>query len=107
MTDSTSRARTHAICRYCAVSCGVFMDIEDLRRGVVSMSHSYGIDIEQLDPESKDGAPQPYSMGGHTGALASADLDYIEPFSGIPRMSAISVYVSVALEGESSPEAVQ
>jgi anaerobic selenocysteine-containing dehydrogenase len=76
---------------------------EDLRRGVVSMSHSYGIDVERLDSDSKDGAPQPYSMGGHTGALVSADLDYIEPFSGIPRMSAIPVQIAAAPELVRSP----
>jgi len=67
-----------------------------LRRGLVSMAHCYGIDVDDLDPEMKDGAPQPYSTGGHTGALASADLDYIEPFVGIPRMSAIPVHVTRA-----------
>ena len=35
MTDATKRKRTHAICRYCAVSCGVFLEIEDGR--VVSL----------------------------------------------------------------------
>jgi anaerobic selenocysteine-containing dehydrogenase len=65
----------------------------DLRRGVISMSHSYGIDLDSLDPNAEPGAPQPYSMGGHTGALASADLDYVEQYSGIPRMSAIPVHV--------------
>jgi len=67
-----------------------------LRRGIVSMAHCYGLDPDTLDPEVKDGAPQAYSMGGHTGALASADLDYIEPFVGIPRMSAIPVHVTLA-----------
>jgi len=75
----------------------------ELRRGVVSMSHAYGIDVGELDPESKEGAPQPYSMGGHTGALASADLDYIEPFTGIPRMSAIPVHIGVASEMDPAP----
>ncbi len=69
---------------------------EELRRGVVSMSHSYGLDPAELGPDAPDGAPQPYSMGGHTGALASADLDYIEPFTGIPRMSAIPVEIAPA-----------
>ncbi len=32
-------------------------------------------------------------MGNHTGALASADLDYMEPHTGIPRMSSIPVHV--------------
>ena len=69
---------------------------EELRRGVVSMSHSYELDLAELGPDASDGAPQPYSMGGHTGALASADLDYIEPFTGIPRMSAIPVEIAPA-----------
>ena len=34
-------------------------------------------------------------MGNHTGALVSADLDYEEPYSGIPRMSSIPVHVTV------------
>ncbi len=33
-------------------------------------------------------------MGNHTGALASADLDYMEPYTGIPRMSSIPVHVA-------------
>ena len=66
---------------------------DDLRAGVVSMSHSYGIDLDRLDPDAPPGAPQPYSMGGHTGALASADLDYVEAYSGIPRMSSIPVQI--------------
>ena len=65
-----------------------------IRRGVISMSHSYGLDIEALDPESDDpGRAQPYGMGGHTGALASAELDYFEEHSGLPRMSAIPVHL--------------
>jgi len=72
----------------------VAKDSQELRPGVISMSHSYGIDLESLDPAADQGAPQPYSMGGHTGALASADLDYVEAYSGIPRMSAIPVHVT-------------
>ncbi len=66
---------------------------EDLRRGLISMSHGYGIDLERLDADSDPGEPQPFSMGNHTGALASADLDYEEPHTGLPRMSSIPVQV--------------
>jgi anaerobic selenocysteine-containing dehydrogenase len=74
----------------------VVSDSEDLRRGVISMSHGYGIDLERLDADSDPGEPQPFSMGNHTGALASADLDYEEPHTGIPRMSSIPVHVTAA-----------
>jgi anaerobic selenocysteine-containing dehydrogenase len=40
---------------------------EDLRPGVVSISHCYGIDIEKLDARSLDGRPQPHAMGGTPG----------------------------------------
>ncbi len=66
----------------------------DLRRGVISMSHGYGIDLERLDADADPGEPQPFSMGNHTGALVSADLDYEEPHTGIPRMSSIPVHVA-------------
>jgi anaerobic selenocysteine-containing dehydrogenase len=67
----------------------------DLRRGVISMSHSYGLDIESLAPGDDPGAPQPYSMGKHTGALVGAKLDYVEPHTGLPRMSAIPIDVVI------------
>ena len=57
------------------------------------MSHGYGIDLERLTKDSDPGEPQPFSMGHHTGALASAELDYEEPHTGLPRMSAIPVHV--------------
>ncbi len=69
---------------------------QDLRRGLVSMSHGYGIDIERLGADSDPGEPQPGSMGHHTGALVSADLDYTEPHTGLPRMSTIPVRVTIA-----------
>jgi hypothetical protein len=69
------------------------MGSDDLRRGVISMSHGYGIDLERLGPDSDPGEPQPFSMGNHTGALASAEFDYQEPYTGIPRMSSIPVHV--------------
>jgi anaerobic selenocysteine-containing dehydrogenase len=69
---------------------------DDLRRGIVSMSHGYGLDLERLEPGADPGEPQPWSMGNHTGALASAELDYMEPHTGIPRMSSIPVHVLAA-----------
>jgi hypothetical protein len=74
----------------------VVKESEDLRRGVVSMSHAYGIDLDALDADADPGEPQPYSMGNHTGALASGEFDYEEPYSGIPRMSSIPVHVAGA-----------
>ena len=68
---------------------------EDLRRGIVSMSHGYGIDLDRLEPDAGPGEPQAYSMGNHTGALASGEFDYEEPHTGIPRMSSIPVHVSI------------
>jgi hypothetical protein len=32
-------------------------------------------------------------MGNHTGALASGEFDYEDPYTGIPRMSSIPVHV--------------
>ena len=71
----------------------VVQGADDLRPGLVSMSHGYGIDLERLGPDSDPGEPQPFSMGHHTGALASAELDYEEPHTGLPRMSSIPVHV--------------
>lgn len=65
----------------------------DLRRGIVSMSHAYGLDLDRLEPGEDPGVPQAFSMGNHTGALASAELDYMEPYTGLPRMSSIPVHV--------------
>ena len=84
VTITSRRATIHAVVK----------EPEDLRRGVISMSHGYGIDLETLDASCDPGEPQPCSMGNHTGALASADLDYQEPYSGIPRMSSIPVHVT-------------
>jgi len=81
----------------------VVQDSEDLRRGVVSMSHGYGIDLERLDAGSDPGEPQAYSMGNHTGALASGEFDYEEPHTGIPRMSSIPVHVTLGPERSARP----
>jgi hypothetical protein len=66
------------------------------------MSHGYGLDLERLGPDGDPREPQPGSMGNHTGALASADLDYMEPHTGIPRMSSIPVHVAAHLQDGSS-----
>ncbi len=71
----------------------VVAEAADLRRGVVSMSHGYGLDPGTLDAGADPGVPQPWSMGNHTGALASGEFDYEEPYTGIPRMSSIPVHV--------------
>ncbi|MAG31553.1 MAG: molybdopterin dinucleotide-binding protein [Deltaproteobacteria bacterium] len=68
---------------------------EDLRRGLVSLSHSYGIDVDRLTADGDPGEPQPFSMGNHTGALASAELDAEEPYTGLPRLSSIPVHVTI------------
>lgn len=81
----------------------VVMDSEDLRPGVISLSHGYGIDLERLDADADPGEPQAFSMGNHTGALVSADLDYEEPHSGMPRMSSIPVHVTVELRRGPQP----
>ena len=71
----------------------VVLPSDEIRPGLVSMSHAYGLDVDRLAPSDDIGTPQPFSMGNHTGALASGELDYQEPHTGIPRMSAIPVHV--------------
>jgi anaerobic selenocysteine-containing dehydrogenase len=87
---TSRRATVHALVQ----------DSLDLRRGVISMSHGYGLDLERLGPEGDPREPQPGSMGNHTGALASADLDYMEPYTGIPRMSSIPVHVAAGAQDD-------
>ena len=90
---TSRRATVHAVVQGSA----------DLRRGLVSMSHGYGIDLAQLGAHSDPGEPQPFSMGNHTGALASAEFDYQEPHTGIPRMSSIPVHVAKGPSRNPSP----
>ena len=80
---TSRRATVHAV-----VQAGT-----DLRPGVVSMSHAYGLDVERLEAGADPGEPQPGSMANHTGALASSEFDYEEPHTGMPRMSSIPVQV--------------
>ena len=63
---------------------GVVEPAPELRRGVVSMAHCYG-DVPELDDAL-------HEIGSNTGRLVSVERDY-DPYSGIPRMSAIPVSV--------------
>jgi anaerobic selenocysteine-containing dehydrogenase len=63
---------------------GVVEAEPELRRGVVSMSHAFG------DAPDRDGDFM--KIGSSTGRLMNAALDY-DPYSGIPRMSAIPVVI--------------
>jgi anaerobic selenocysteine-containing dehydrogenase len=68
---------------------GVVEPEEDVRRGVVSMPHCFG-DLPTPENDLKI-----RELGSNTGRLSSVDRDY-DPYSGIPRMSAIPVQVSRA-----------
>jgi anaerobic selenocysteine-containing dehydrogenase len=63
---------------------GVVEAAPDVRRGVISMAHSFG-DAPEHDARVRE-------IGGNTGRLVSVDRDY-DPHSGMPRMSAIPVNV--------------
>jgi anaerobic selenocysteine-containing dehydrogenase len=67
-----------------AVILGVVEAAPELRRGVVSMSHAFG------DAADHDGDFR--KIGSSTGRLVDAARDF-DPYSGIPRMSAIPVVV--------------
>ncbi|MDB5394796.1 MAG: nitrate reductase [Rhodospirillales bacterium] len=69
---------------------GVIEVTNDLRPGVVSMAHGFG----KNPGEHED----PRSNGASTGRLISADVDY-DPYTGIPRMSAIPVNIR-RIEGD-------
>jgi anaerobic selenocysteine-containing dehydrogenase len=58
-----------------------------LRRGLVSMTHSWG-DRPERDPDVR-------SIGANTGRLSAVDQDY-ERYTGLPRMSNIPVSVERA-----------
>jgi anaerobic selenocysteine-containing dehydrogenase len=61
-----------------------------LRRGLVSMSHCWGDNPDVDDPQAEPGA--------NTGRLSSVEVDY-DPYTGIPKMSAIPVDVLSAVGG--------
>jgi len=71
---------------------GIVEAEEELRPGVISMTHSFGSPDETGEP----GDP---SLGSCTGRLSSHEVDYVESFSGIPRMSAIPVKIALASKG--------
>ncbi|MBY0401267.1 molybdopterin dinucleotide-binding protein, partial [Myxococcota bacterium] len=63
---------------------GVVAPDPHLRRGLVSMTHSWG-DGPELDAKVRE-------IGANTGRLAAVDVDY-ERYTGLPRMSNIPVRV--------------
>ena len=63
---------------------GIVEAAPDVRPGVVSMPHAFG-DAPERDPELR-------AIGSNTGRLTPVDRAY-DPYSGIPRMSAIPVHV--------------
>jgi anaerobic selenocysteine-containing dehydrogenase len=63
---------------------GIVEAAEDIRRGAISMAHAYG-----AGPEHDS---QVMEIGSNTGRLSSVER-YYDPYSGIPRMSAIPVNV--------------
>jgi anaerobic selenocysteine-containing dehydrogenase len=63
---------------------GVVEAAPELRRGVISMSHAFG-DAPDRDADF-------LQIGSNTGRLVDAARDF-DPYSGIPRMSAIPVAV--------------
>jgi anaerobic selenocysteine-containing dehydrogenase len=70
---------------------GIVEGDDDLRRGVVSMSHGFGGNPGEAEDPRVDGA--------NTNRLLRADVDY-DPITGMPRMGAIPVAVrSVATAG--------
>ncbi|MAG34073.1 MAG: molybdopterin dinucleotide-binding protein [Deltaproteobacteria bacterium] len=70
---------------------GIVEAEETLRRGVIAMTHSFGSPDEKGEP----GDPR---FGSCTGRLSSHEVDYVEPFSGIPRMSSIPVDIELECE---------
>lgn len=66
---------------------GVVEPADDIRRGVISMTHCFG----DLPEDERD----VFSQGSNTGRLTPIDRDY-DPYTGIPRMSTIPVNVRPA-----------
>ena len=63
---------------------GVAWPDPGLRRGLVSISHAWGDNPDVEDPTG--------ALGANTGRLMRVDVDY-DPYSGIPRMSALPVSI--------------
>jgi anaerobic selenocysteine-containing dehydrogenase len=68
---------------------GVVEPEAEIRRGVVSMPHCFGdLPTPENDLKTRE-------IGSNTGRLSSVERDY-DPYTGIPRMSAIPVQVTRA-----------
>lgn len=63
---------------------GIAEAAPELRRGVISMAHCFG------DAPERDGELR--AIGSNTGRLVDTERDY-DPYTGIPRMSAIPVSI--------------
>ena len=68
---------------------GVVAEDKNLRRGLVSMTHSWG-DAPDLDSQVRE-------IGSNTGRLSAVDKDF-ERYTGLPRMSNIPVSVEAIAE---------
>ncbi|MBT4518969.1 MAG: molybdopterin-dependent oxidoreductase [Halieaceae bacterium] len=66
---------------------GIVEEEEGLREGVISMAHCFG-DVPQQDQKV-------HTIGSNTGRLIPVDRNY-DPYSGIPRMSALPVRIERA-----------
>lgn len=77
------------ICSVRASILAVVASDRHLRRGLISMSHSWG------DGPERDGEVR--TIGANTGRLTAVDVDY-ERYTGLPRMSNIPVAVNRASE---------
>ena len=65
---------------------GVVEPEAEIRRGVVSMPHSFGdLPTHENDLKIRE-------LGSNPGRLSSVDRDF-DPYTGIPRMSAIPVSI--------------
>ena len=71
---------------------GIAEPAPELRRGNISMAHCFG-DI----PEDPAQARQLRRVGSNTGRLVNNERDF-DPYTGIPRMSAIPVSISLSSE---------
>jgi hypothetical protein len=74
---------------------GIAEAAPELRRGVVSMAHCYGEGDEEDGAEGADPAAKVRAVGSSTGRLVDNLRDF-DPYTGIPRMSAIDVSIRKA-----------
>lgn len=74
---------------------GIVQPEEGIKPGVVSMAHCFGGAPGRDDDTVEE-------VGGNTGRLTSVERDY-DPYTGIPRMSAIPVRVSPWPAQETAP----